>query len=482
MTVGFDPNALNSATAAAKAAYAKNPDAALPVSAFNAVGGLLFASPQNRNAFNTSSHDFSPRFGFAWKPSMLGSKTVIRGGTGVFFFNLKLAGLNQTGFSQSTSYVTTNDGYLTPYASLSNPFPDGIQQPQGSSQGASTYLGKSFTFYNPNPSTPYTVRWNLNIQHQFAQNVMAEIGYMGTHGVHLGESQQLDFVPAQYLSTAPTRDSATINFLSAQLPNPFANLVPGTNLNGTTVSRQTLLQPYPQFTGVTAQSVTDGSSYGHFLMAKLSKRFSTGLQVQANMQYSRVMQRLDRLNDSDPSPVRRVADIDRPFRAVVSGVYQLPIGRGKRLAGSARGFVNQIIGGWSMSGVFTRQSGDVLQWDNDIYLGGDLRWNPGNVNRAFDTTRFNTVSGQQLSDNLRTFPIAFSNLRGDSITNFDMALIKSFPIRERLRLQYHCEFFNAFNHPVFQDADNSPTSTTFGQITNQLNLPRHIQMALKLTW
>jgi hypothetical protein len=284
------------------------------------------------------------------------------------------------------------------------------------------------------------------------------------------------------LSTSPTRDSAAINFLSAQLPNPFANLVPGTNLNGTTVSRQTLLQAYPQFTGVTAQSVTDGSSYGHFLMAKLSKRFSAGLQVQANMQYSRVLQRLDRLNDSDPSPVKRVADIDRPFRAVVSGVYQLPIGRGKRFAGSARGFVNQAIGGWSMSGVFTRQSGDVLQWDNDIYLGGNLRWNPGNVNQAFDTTRFNTVSGQQLSDNLRTFPIAFSNLRGDSITNFDMALIKSFPIRERLRLVYHCEFFNALNHPVFTDADNSPTSTTFGRIQNQLNLPRHIQMALKLTW
>ena len=471
MTAGFDPAAVTSVTAAAKAAYAKAPDAALPVTAFNPVGGLLFASPQQRNAFGTSSRDFSPRFGFAWKPRALGDKTVIRGGTGVFFFNLKLAGLNQTGFSQSTSYVTTTDGYLTPYASLANPFPDGIQQPQGASQGASTYLGKSFTFAYPNPSTPYTVRWNLNIQHQFAQNLMAEIGYMGTHGVHLAESHQLDFVPAQYLSTSPVRDSAAINFLSAQLPNPFAGLVPGTNLNGSTVSRATLLQPYPQFTGVTVQGLSDGSSYGHFLMAKLSKRFSAGLQLQANMQYSRVLQRLDRLNDSDPAPVKRVADIDRPFRAVVSGVYQLPFARGKRL-----------WGGWSVSGVFTRQSGDVLQWDNDIYLGGDLHWNPGSVNRAFDTTRFVTASAQQLSDNLRTFPIAFSNLRGDSITNFDLALIKSFPIRERLRLQYHCEFFNAFNHPVFQDADNSPTSTTFGQITNQLNLPRHIQMALKLTW
>src|SRR5215470_14663728 len=107
-------------------------------------------------------------------------------------------------------------------------------------------------------------------------------------------------------------------------------------------------------------------------MAKLSKRFSAGLQLQANMQYSRVMQKLDRLNNSDPSPVKRVPDIDRPFRAVVSGVYQLPIGRGKRVLGSAHGFANQIVGGWAMSGVFTKQSGDVLQWDDDIYLGGNL--------------------------------------------------------------------------------------------------------------
>ena len=415
LVTGFDAAAAQSITAAAKAAYAKNPIPEVPVAAFNPTGGLLFAAPGHRSPYAPGSTSFSPRFGFAWKPAAMGGKTVIRGGGGVFYFPLGMAGVIMTGYSQSTSYVTTANGYLTPYATLSNPFPDGIQQPQGSSQGVNTYLGKGVSYYNPNPAAPYSVRWNLSVQRQFRQNTVVEIGYMYNHSVHLGVDRQLNYTPAQYLSTSPVRDSATISYLSAQVANPFAGLIPGTNLNAATISRDTLLQAFPQFTGVTMQDVNDGSSYGHFLMAKLEKRFSSGLQFHANMRYSRVMQKRDRLDDSDPSPVKRVADIDRPFRAVINSVYQLPFGRGKRFGGGARGLLNQVIGGWMASGVYTRQSGRVMEWGNAIYLGGDLQWDPHNVNRAFDTTRFNTQSGQQLSDNRRTFPIAFSNLRGDAI-------------------------------------------------------------------
>jgi hypothetical protein len=237
-----------------------------------------------------------------------------------------------------------------------------------------------------------------------------------------------------------------------------------------------------QVTGITAEGMSDGSSYAHMLMARIDKRFAGGLQLQANFQYSRVMQKLDRLNDSDPSPVNRVASNDRPLRLVTSGLYSLPFGRGKRFLGGAPGWLNQVAGGWLLSGVLVSQSGPPLEWGDAIYLGGDLHMDPTNIDRAFDTTRFNTNSKQQLGSDVRTFPITFSNLRAAGIVSLDLAAVKDFPIHERLKLQYRCEFFNAPNHPLFDAPDVSPTSTTFGKIQNQTNLPRSIQMSLKLAW
>ncbi|MFB3825372.1 MAG: carboxypeptidase regulatory-like domain-containing protein [Bryobacteraceae bacterium] len=476
MTVGFDPTANNSIAAAARAAYARNPIPEVPVSQFNPLGGLLFASADKRSAYETGWHNFSPRFGFAWTPAALGGKTVIRGGAGVFFFDLGINGIDQTGYSQSTQFVSSQDGWVTPYSTLSNPFPDGIQQPLGSAQGFDTYLGRGVSFYNPHPSTPYSVRWNFNIQRQLGQNLVLELGYLMNHSVHLSVDRPLNFVPAQYLSTAPLRDQATIDYLSAQVPNPFAGLIPGTNLNSSVVSRQTLLNRFQAFSGVSENGTNQGSSYANMLLAKVDKRFSGGLQLQGNFQYSRIMQRLDRLNDSDPVPAKRVASEDRPMRAVVSSVYALPFGKG------ARGWRRQAAGGWTASGVYMYQAGAPVEWGDMIYFGGDLNWQPSNIDAVFDTSRFNTNSRLQRSMNLRTFPLTFSNLRGDSVGNFDLSVIKDFPLRERLKLQYRCEFFNAFNHPQFDIPDVSATSSTFGRISNQANLPRRIQMALKVVW
>ena len=482
MVGGFDPAAVNSVTAAAKAAYAKSPIPEVPVAAFNPLGGLLFPGPGHRSPYSTGSTDFSPRLGFAWTPALLGGRTVIRGGGGVFFFNLGITALDQTGFSQSTSLVPTQDGYLTPYGTLNDPFPGGIQQPLGAALGVNTYLGRGISYFNSSPSTPYTVRWNLNIQRQLAQNLVAEVGYLYNHSVHLGVDRSTNFTPGQYLSTTGQRDQATIDFLSAQVTNPFSGLIPGTNLSSSVVARSQLLKARPQFTDVTALAGSEGSSYSHMLMARMDKRFAGGLQVQANFQYSRLMQKLDRLNDSDPGLQKRVASIDRPLRFVASGLYALPVGRGKRVLGDARGIVNQMFGGWQVSGVFVSQQGAPLEWGDVIYLGGDLQMNPTNIDRAFDTTRFNTNSRQQLGSDIRTFPTSFSNLRSAGVVSLDVAAIKDFPIRERLKLQYRCEFFNAPNHPLFGVPDVSPTSTTFGQVKDLTNLPRRIQMALRLNW
>src|SRR5262249_15205306 len=144
----------------------------------------------------------------------------------------------------------------------------------GSSLGLATFLGKSFSYFNPEASNPYSIRWTFDVQRELARNLVLEAGYVGNHAVHLQVDRQLEFVPRQYLSTLPFRDQTTINRLSDLVPNPFAGLLPGVGLNGATVSRSQLLLPFPQFTGVTAQALNDGSSYFHMLQVRAEKRFS----------------------------------------------------------------------------------------------------------------------------------------------------------------------------------------------------------------
>ena len=480
---GFDPNTANPIAAQSKAAYAANPIAERSAANFLVPGGVLFASSGNRQVYNTNSLYFSPRFGFAWTPKLGGGKTVIRGGYSVFVFPIITGGINQPGFGQTTDVVSTLDSYLTPNATLSNPFPLGILQPTGSSLGLSTNNGKGITFYNPHPLNPYSQRWTLGVQRQLAGNLVVEVGYIGNHAVHLPVDRALNYLPRQYLSTSPVRDQPVIDRNTANVANPFAGLLPGTSLNGSTTSRAQLLLPYPEFTSVTAQQVSEGSSYFHMLQGRLEKRFSGGLQLLANYSYSRLMERRSRLNDSDPQLEKRISADDRPQRFVMSGNYELPFGKGKHFAANASGIANGLIGGWVLSGVFTRQSGAPVNWGNVIYLGGPLQWNSHNADHAFDTTRFVTSSTQQLSNNFRVFPTRFNNLRQDGSNTIDASLLKNTKLTESVRLQFRVEFFNLFNHPEFNAPDLNPTSSTFGRITGQANdIGRVGQLGLRLIW
>jgi hypothetical protein len=479
---GFDFTTPNPISAAATAAYAKSPIPELPVSQFRTPGGLLYANPSNRGIYDTPAKNFSPRIGFAWKPGSLGSKTVFRGGFGMYYFPIGPSGLNQAGFSQSTSLVATNDGYLTPNVTLSNPFPNGIVQPVGSALGLSTFLGKSITFNNPHPLNPYSVRWTFNVQRELPAKFTAEIGYEGNHAVHLADNRTLTYTPAQFLSTSPFRDQPVIDRLSSNVANPFAGLLPDTTINGSTIPLSSLLTAYPQFTGVTENGLNEGSSYFHMASIRLEKRFSGGLTMLANYQFSKMLTRISRLNNSDDQLAKRVAAEDRPQRIVISANYDLPFGKGKRIAAQAPRLANAIIGGWGINGIFQKQSGPVLSWGNLIYYGGDIQLNPRHVDGAFDVTRFNRVSNQQLASNIRTFPLTFGNLRADGPNNVDLSAIKNFSIREKLRLQYRFEMFNAFNHPVFSGPSLSATTSAFGTISSVDNLARVIQMGLRLTW
>ena len=341
---GFDANATSPIAAAAQAAYAKSPvNGGLAPSQFVVKGGLLFEGQNGKYVYNTRRGYFSPRFGFAWTPGGTGKGTVIRAGMGVFVASIGTQGINQPGFSSSSTVLSSaTTSNLRPAVTLDNPFPTGIQQPTGSAAGLATFLGQSITFYNPNPLNPYSIRWNFDIQRSIGKGMVFEIGYTGNHAVHLTIDQVLNYTPAQYLSTSPVRDQAVIDRNSTNVANPFAGLLPGTNLNGSTIGFTQLLQQYPQFigstTGVTMSASNASSSYFHALQMRLEKRFSNGFQFLANYQWGRTIARDNYLNPFGPLE-KRPADIDRPHRIVTSFSYELPFGKGKPVLGSLSGTV-----------------------------------------------------------------------------------------------------------------------------------------------
>ncbi len=481
--VGFDPAAASPIGASAASAYNATPASLLPAGQFRVAGGPVFASSGNSSVYHTKSHYFSPRLGFAWTPAGVGGKTVIRGGFSQFYFPIITTGINQPGFSQTTDVVSTLNSYLTPNVTLSNPFPNGIQRPSGSSLGAGTNLGKSITVYNPNPLNPYSLRWSLGFQRQLGKDMVLEVGYLGNHAVHMGVDTPIDAIPRQYLSTSLARDQAVIDRNTAVVANPFVNLIPGTTLNGSTVGVSQLLRPYPQFTGITLQQNSIGSSYFHMGQIRFEKRFGNGLQLAANYLHSRLMEKRSRLNETDPRLEKRVSSDDRPNRFVTNFSYELPFGTGKQFLNSSSGIVNRLVGGFVLAGVYTLQSGAPVGFGNSIYYGGPLHYDSHNADRAFDVTQFDRVNGEQLSNNIRYFPSQFNNIRQDQSNIMDASLIKNTQILERVKLQLRVEFFNVFNHPEFNAPDTNPTSSTFGKITSQANdIGRVGQLSLRLVF
>src|SRR5207248_5221469 len=127
------------------------------------------------------------------------------------------------------------------------------------------------------------------------------------------------------------------------------------------------------------------------------------------------------LNDSDPTPERRISPFFRPMRFSLASTYELPVGRGKKVNVQNR-LVNAVVGGWLVAGTYQFQLGGPLTWLNGstnnpgdyVYLGGDLNSQPRNVDgNAFDVSRFDTRTANQYQFHVRTFASAFSNVRGD---------------------------------------------------------------------
>lgn len=475
----FDTSVTSPIDAQARANYAANPIPELPVSSFQTLGGLTFVGPNGRAPFKTDKTNFLPRIGFSWAVT---PKTVLRGGYGIFY---DLVGINRTtprqiGFSQNTPIQASLDNGLTYIATNANPFPNGLLAPRGAAGGLETNLGQRIDAYPEKRLNGYAQRFSFGLQQQLG-SWMVEATYLGNRGTRLGVNRNINATPSEYLSKSPERDNATINYLSQVFPNPMY----GTNpIYGVNISRANLLRPFPHFGDIFIEEPT-GYTWYHSLQTRVERRFAGGYTVQGAYTWSKSREALEFLNAADTVPYESISSLDRPHRLALSGIYELPFGRGRRFLSDAPGVVDFFAGGWQLNGIITFQSGQALGFGNAIFNGNieDLVLSPSerSVDRWFNVDAgFNRVAAQQLASNYRTFPLRFAGLRGDAQHRWDLSAIKNFRIAESARIQFRAEAFNALNRPIFNNPNTTPTSTSFGMVTGTAAKARTFQFALKL--
>ncbi len=505
MLVGFDQRAVNPI-----AAY-------LPAGSGVQAPGVPLIANQNGNpaACCTALKDkFGPRAGFAYQ---INDKTTFRGGWGLFYAPIYF-GLDSQyspGLAQTTTYLASTDGNATPANNLYNPFPNGIIQPATIQQGVLQQLGNTVTYPDQNRTSGRVQQFSADIQRQLPWGIAFEVGYVGSRSsrLQLGSTGntylQLNQVPTQYLSMGSA--------LTAKVNNPFYKLpnVSGV-LAGATVSQAQLLMPFPEYNQV-LESTNLGKAQYDSLILKAQKRFAKGLTFLSTFTWSKNMDNTFGAGGSNyfntyagstpPASPQNVYNLaaewayaagTTPWRYTAGWTYELPFGKSKPWLNSNRA-LDYVVGGWSINGTAIISSGFplfVYQTNNNSSIGA-LVQRP-------NATGVSPVVGGSPEDRLYKYinPAAFSlapaytfgnvarsiNYLGPGMANWDISLFKTVAIKERFKAQFRAEALNAFNTPdfanpntQFQGVDkNGNAIGNFGRLVYQANLPRELQLGLRL--
>ena len=470
----------------------------------NCTGVVKFATSGNRGQYDTNLKHFAPRIGFAYQ---LMPKLVMRGGYGIFFPNQYLNSPQITGYNSLTPYVASLDGNITPCTgcSLSNAFPNGPVPITGNSLGALTNVGFSTGAVNPNRKTYYDQQWMYGFQYAPTARDVVDITYVGNHNVHtLAGSLNLNQLDPKYFSMGSA--------LLTQVTNPFAGQITssGCGLDQPMVAQGQLLRPHPEFCDINEVDAPSGSSHYNALEMNYTHRFSHGLTLLASYTFSKFIDNVGgpetwaNASSNFSENIRNVYNLaaeksvdatDIPHSFVLSYVYELPVGKGKKYGSGMNGVLNAIVGDWQTTGVATFKGGFPLTItpgvsSNPFGVGqhvnivGDYHLAHRTSNAWFNTSAF--VDAPQFD--LGNAPRYFSDMRAPGYNNWDISIQKYFPVHESIRFQFRLDMFNAFNHTNFYAPNTflgkTPFDTppgTFGAIT-QSWAPRQMQAALKLYW
>jgi hypothetical protein len=472
----------------------------IQVPGYDTRGVIRFVDGDNRSPFAGDMNNVQPRIGFAYA---LNDKTSIRGAYGLFFTLSRATVFGHTGgaFNVNSTPTFTLDSNATRYATLANPYPDGMLLPPGREQGDSTFIGLGAgTILPSNNRNPEYHSWNMSVQREIGWSSILEANYTGSRGTHL-------FLPITTLTPLdPQYWPMGRTALNAAVPNPFYGQITdprATALNGPTVQQFRLLRPMPQFNGanVATSEPPIGDSYYHALQMKWDKRFSRGFSFLAHYTWSKMIDNGSHASGNvswlgGSTSIQNIWDLDAEralsahdvaHRVALSGIWQLPFGRERTWGSNWNRGLDLVLGGWSISGVFSRQSGmplAVTQSGGSIWDGtqrpdliGDPRTSGSiqeRLNNYFNAAAFS----QPAADVPGTAPRTLS-YRAPAIQIFDAVLMKEIPIQAEQRLEIRIEAQNILNHPVFGDPNTSFGSTSFGQISTVKVGARQMMLGLK---
>ena len=408
-------------------------------------------------------NNVAPRVGFSYSPGFA-RNTVVRGAFGIFYAT---DNWNELQFLviQPDFYTTQtlNSDPKKPTLSLENLFPAGTL-------GGGTTVPFSVDKRN---RTPYVQQWDFDVQHTFSHNMFLDLGYVGNTGQKLPQRRNED---------APSFDpTGTI---------PIADRV-----------------PYPAFSWILLTYNGGWSSYNG-LAARFQKRFGSGMFLQATYTYSHALD-LGNTDDFSFSQCcfktldKGNSDYDVRHRFVLSYVYDLPFGRGRRFLSGASGLTDKLVGGWEVSGITTFSSGQwqtvtlPVDWQD---FGAFATSVPDKVGPAYPANRthsdwyninsfvFPGCPVGDFSPNTTNCPngdyvqgnAGRHSLVEPGINNWDLSVFKNIPINERVRTEFRAEFYNAWNHTQYGAPNAGLSPGSFGVIGGVLEPPRVIQFALKL--
>ena len=465
--------------------------------------GIINSAPHvGSSAFSFNNEKFlpEPRIGLAWSP--FSEKTVVRAGFGMYHELQDALGYRM---DQNAPFNPTYSISNVPVASLPEPVssvPSGAKLVPGGVQ--------------PDLKPPTLISYSLRVQQELSPNTSLTIGYVGSHGYHeiLGldanEPAPVRCPASPCPATFPALYTATGSGVTGLSVPPGTHYVPAACTATNPTCNANLAGTWTWF------SLGD-SSY-NALQIDLNHRFTQGLAVRGVYTWSKALDDGDSLNAttannapglvSNPFDLRAdrgLATYNATNLGVVSAVYDLPFGRGKRFAGTLNGWADRFVSGWSISSVVTVQSG--------LPFTPQLSYNPSNNGDSKNPVRpflnpnfngpvilgtpnkwFNSNAFLAPSNNSGFFGNAGRDaFIGPGLAAWDFSVRKETAVGERFKLQFRAEIFNILNRANFNTPNLivdilPPGSTvpqanpTAGSITSTSTTARQLQFALKLVW